>query len=125
MLSGLRILVVEDEPLVAEHIADVLTEAEGSVIGPFSRQGEARQLVRNGTKVDVALLDVNVGDGPATPLLEALAARGIPTLMYTGGELPASVRKRHPDLTVLSKPVTSARLLSELRRASRKVLKAV
>jgi DNA-binding NtrC family response regulator len=125
MLSGLRILVVEDEPLVAEHLADVLTEAEGSVVGPFSRHAEARQLVRNGTKVDVALLDVNVGDGPATPLLEALAARGIPTLVYTGGELPASVRKRHPELTVLAKPVTSARLLSELRRASRRVLRTV
>jgi hypothetical protein len=37
-----------------------------------------------GTKVDVALVDLNVADGSAAPLLEALRARGIPTVLYTG-----------------------------------------
>jgi DNA-binding NtrC family response regulator len=119
MLSSCRVLVVEDEPLVAEHLMDLLTDAEAIVIGPISTMAAARQLVRNGTEIDVALLDLNLGDGSVTPLLEALTARRVPTLVYTGGVVPEPVRKRHPDLVVLTKPVAPARLTAELRRVTR------
>ncbi len=119
MLSSCRVLVVEDEPLVAEHLQDLLTDAEAIVIGPISTMAAARQLVRNGTVIDVALLDLNLGDGSVTPLLEALAARSVPTLVYTGGVVPEAVRHRHPDLVVLTKPVAPARLTAELRRVTR------
>ena len=119
MLSNRRVLVVEDEPLVAEHIKDVLSEAEGVTVGPIPTVAEARQLVRNGLAVDAAILDLNLSDGSVTPLLEALRARGIPTLLYTGGAVPEALLKRHPDLRVLRKPVAPARLVAELRRMSR------
>ncbi|GEO18637.1 hypothetical protein MAE02_63330 [Microvirga aerophila] len=51
-----------------------------------------------------------------TPVLEALSARGVPTVVYTGSAIPEDVRKRHPDLITLSKPVLPARLIGELRR---------
>ena len=121
MLSGSRVLIVEDEPLVAGYLADLLADAGAVLVGPVATVGDARHLVRNGTKVDVALLDLNLRDGSVTPLLEALNARAVPTLVYTGASLPDVVRKRHPDLTVLIKPASPARLIAELRRATRKL----
>jgi CheY-like chemotaxis protein len=76
MLSSYRVLVVEDEPAVAEHITDVLTEAEGIVVGPASSRAEAQRFVSEGGAIDAALLDLNLPDGPVTPVLEALFARG-------------------------------------------------
>jgi len=116
MLSGSRVLVVEDEALIAEEIRLLLVEAEGVPVGPVSSLSEARRIVKEGTHLDAALLDVNLADGQITPVLESLNARGVPTLVYTGGSLPEGVRQRHPDLVALSKPVAPARLIGELRR---------
>jgi CheY-like chemotaxis protein len=116
MLAGCRVLVVEDEVLVAATISELLTEAEGVPVGPATTVREARQLIREGTILDAALLDVNLSDGPVTPVLEALSARGIPTVVYTGGVVPEGIRQRHPDLVALSKPVLPARLVGELRK---------
>jgi DNA-binding NtrC family response regulator len=116
MLAGCRVLVVEDEVLVAATISDLLTEAEGVPVGPAATVREARQLLKDGTVLDAALLDVNLSDGPVTPVLEALSARGIPTVVYTGGVVPEGIRQRHPDLVALSKPVLPARLVGELRK---------
>ena len=119
MLAGCRVLVVEDEVLVAATISELLTEAEGVPVGPATTVREARQLIREGTILDAALLDVNLSDGPVTPVLEALSARGIPTVVYTGGVVPEGIRQRHPDLVALSKPVLPARLVGELRKLIR------
>jgi DNA-binding NtrC family response regulator len=116
MLSGCRVLVLEDEILIADDISHLLIEAEGVPVGPVSSVTEARRLLKDGTVLDAALLDVNLADGLVTPILEALNARGIPTLVYTGGQVPEGVRQRHPDLVALSKPVQPARLIGELRR---------
>jgi CheY-like chemotaxis protein len=118
MISGLRVLVVEDEPVVAYDIGEMIKEAEGEVVGPFASVQEARALLKDNAPVDAAVLDVNLKDGKITPVLEALHARGIPAVVYTGGAIPDDVRRRHPDLISLSKPVRPARLIAELRRAS-------
>ena len=117
MLSGCRVLVVEDEPIIAEDIRHALTVAEAIVVGPVASVGEARRMLKGGTAVDVALLDVNLRDGEVTPVLEALRAKRVPVVIYTGGLLPQGVSQRHPDLRALSKPVAPARLIGELRRA--------
>jgi CheY-like chemotaxis protein len=116
MLAGCRVLVAEDEPRVAETISDLLTEAEGVPVGPVSSTREARRLIKEGPSLNAALLDVNLTDGLVTPVLEALCARGIPTVVYTGSAVPEDVRQRHPDLIALSKPVLPARLIGELRK---------
>jgi DNA-binding NtrC family response regulator len=116
MLAGCRVLVVEDEPLVAETITDLLTEAEGIPVGPVATISEARRLLKESPSLNAALLDVNLSDGPVTPVLEALSARGIPSVVYTGSAVPDDVRQRHPDLIALSKPVLPARLIGELRK---------
>jgi hypothetical protein len=80
---------------------------------------EARQLIKEGPGLDAALLDVNLSDGLVTPILEALSAGGVPTLVYTGSLVPDDVRQRHPEMIALSKPVLPTRLIGELRKAIR------
>jgi DNA-binding NtrC family response regulator len=116
MLAGCRVLVVEDEALIAADISEVLIDADGVLVGPAASVREARQLIKNSPFLDAALLDVNLSDGLITPILELLSARGVPTVVYTGGVVPADVRQRHPDLIALSKPVLPARLIGELRK---------
>jgi DNA-binding NtrC family response regulator len=116
MLAGCRVLVVEDEALVAADIGEMLLEAEGILIGPAASVSEARQFIKDGVALDAALLDINLSDGLVTPVLEALSARGIPTVVFTGGMVPDDVRFRHPELVALSKPVLPARLIGELRK---------
>lgn len=116
MLAGYRVLVVADEPLVAEGLKALLAEAEGVPLGPASSVRDAQHLVKDGPAVDAALLDVNLHDGPVTPVLEALSARGVPIVVYTGGTVPEDVRQRHPELIALAKPVPPARRIGELRK---------
>ena len=116
MLSGYRVLIVEDEAIIAQDLSDAISEAEGEVVGPCSGAREARAILKTDARITAAVLDVNVRDGTVTPVLEALRAQRIPTLIYTGGQVPEDVRRRHPDLVVLSKPVRPARLIAELRR---------
>jgi DNA-binding response OmpR family regulator len=119
MLSGIRVLIVEDEPLVATTLSDVVENAGGEVVGVAPTVSEARQLIRSLT-FDVAVLDLHLTDGEVTPVLEALHARGAPTVLYSGGELPEKVRARHPELVALRKPVLPGRLVAEILRARRK-----
>jgi DNA-binding NtrC family response regulator len=122
MLSGCRVLLVEDDPLVNETISALIADAEGVVVGPATSLAEARRALKSGVPFDVAVLDMNVGDGEVTPVLEGLRARRVPIVIYSGGDVPEAVRKRHPDLISLRKPVTRARLLAELKRARGLVL---
>lgn len=115
MLTGCRVLVV-DQALVAATISEILTEAEGVPVRPAATVREALQLIKDTPSLDAALLDVNLGDGSVTPVLEALSARGIPTVVYTGSAVPDDIRQRHPDGIALSKPVLPARLVGELRK---------
>jgi response regulator of citrate/malate metabolism len=119
MLSGIRVLVVEDEPSVAATRSGVMADAEGEVVGIARSVSEARQMIRM-LSFDVAVLDLNLSDGEVTPVLEALQARKAPTVVYSGAELPARIRERHPELVCLRKPVLPGRLVAELLRARRK-----
>ena len=118
MLDGKRILLVEDDPLVVETIRDMVEEVGGEFAATAPTIAEARRLVKSGAIFDVALIDVNLGDGEATPLLETLQARRIPVVVFTGGIVPEALHKRHPGLRVLQKPVMRARLISALRISS-------
>jgi DNA-binding NtrC family response regulator len=118
MLGRLRVLIAEDDPIVAETLSEIIREAEGDIVGPFATLKEVRTLLKERVRIEAAILDVNLSDGAVTPVLEALHARGIPTLVYTGGSVPEDVRGRHPDLVTLTKPVRPARLIAEIRRIS-------
>ena len=83
VLAGKRILVVEDEALIAIMVADMLAELGATVIGPAPTIAKGVALAEAET-IDAALLDVNVRDERIDPVAEALRKRGIPMVFATG-----------------------------------------
>jgi CheY-like chemotaxis protein len=97
-IIGLRVLVVEDEALVAMLLEDMLADHGCEVAATASRIAQALALVADpALAFDAAILDVNLGGDPIFPVAEALAARGAPFVFATGygaGGLPESWRSR-------------------------------
>ena len=78
-----RVLLVEDEMLIALDTEEFLAEAGYTVIGPAMSVGEAQRLAE-GETLDAAVLDVNLGGTYVWPLAEQLFARGVPFVLLTG-----------------------------------------
>ena len=84
-LKGRRILVVEDDYLIAEDVREELQKAGAIVAGPVPSVSEALRLLEGEPSLDAAVLDVNLRDGErSVPIAEALEARAIPFLFATG-----------------------------------------
>ena len=83
LLAGNRVMIVEDEALVAMAVGETLTELGFSVVGPFSRVAEAARALGQ-RDIDAAILDVNLGGELVYPLADILAAREIPFIFVTG-----------------------------------------
>jgi CheY-like chemotaxis protein len=111
-LSGLRVLVVEDELLVSLLIEDMLAEQECSVIGPFSRLPDALEAAQT-EALDLAVLDVNIAGVKVYPVAEVLAVRGVPFLFLSGYGQNA-IPKGHPDWQVCNKPFRKEELIGML-----------
>jgi CheY-like chemotaxis protein len=82
-MTGLKILVVEDEVLVALMIEDMLLDLECEVVGSARNVADALSLL-DGRLIDGAVLDLNLGGETVYPVAEALAASGIPFVFLTG-----------------------------------------
>ena len=104
----LRILVVEDEMLVAMNIEDMLLDLGHEVAGLASRLEPALALAREGS-FDIAMLDVNLAGQQSFAVADILAARGIPFLFATGygGK---GIAEGHRDRPVLQKPFRASDL---------------
>jgi PAS domain S-box-containing protein len=100
---GRRILLVEDEALVAMMIQDCLVENGHSVIGPVSRASDALQAAKDGD-YDAAILDINLGDGMAYPVADIVSARGIPFVFVTGYDAD-TIDERFSSVPILQKPI--------------------
>lgn len=113
-LKGKRILVVEDEALIAVMVEDMLTEMGCSVVGPAATIEQALTLAR-AADVDGAVLDVNVRGERIDPVADELAARGVPMLFATGyGEVRLASGAA---ATVIDKPYTQEKLARGLAAA--------
>ncbi len=109
-----RILVVEDEALVAMLVEDALIDAGFAVIGPARSVSQALELLK-AEPLDAAVLDLNLGGENSVSVADALAARGIPFLVATGygaAGLPAHLKH----IPVLPKPYDPADLTVVLER---------
>jgi DNA-binding response OmpR family regulator len=78
-----RILVVEDEMLIALHIEDMVTQLGFDVVGPAMRLAPALAMART-ESFDCAILDVNLANEKSFPIADALRDRGIPFIFATG-----------------------------------------
>ncbi len=99
----LRVLLVEDEALIAMMIQESLTEFGFHVIGPVCTVPEAEAVAKD-SQLDAAVLDINLGDGLVYSVAEILAARGVPFVFVTGYDAE-SVDSRFTGIPVLQKPI--------------------
>ena len=116
-LRGLRVLLVEDEPLIAMDIEEQLRDAGCAVVGPATTMEAALRLAGAGD-FDIALLDGNLGGQPVGAVAAALARRGAPFLFATGygrDALPSGFEH----VPALTKPFTEAELRSALGALAR------
>lgn len=115
-LAGLRVLVLEDEPLIALDIADTLGDAGAAVIGPYDSI-EAALDQKPDTSISAAVLDLRIGGASVAPVARWLAERGVPFVFYSGQALPAEFGKAWPDAPLLAKPVAARTLVAAVARS--------
>ena len=103
-----KILLVEDEALVAMMMEDVLSDLGWEVAGSFGDVAPTLKWLEECDGVDAAVLDINLGTETVFPVAEALKARGTPFTFLTGYTAPLGASKFHTP--VLNKPVDIAEL---------------
>lgn len=107
-LAGKQVLIIEDETLIAMLLEDMIRDLGGSVAASASRLDRAREIVQDSSiRLDLAVLDVNIGGEEVFPVATLLSERRVPFAFSTGygnGGLPPPW-KGHP---TLQKPFTMA-----------------
>jgi CheY-like chemotaxis protein len=116
-LSGRRVLVIEDEMMVAMLLKDILADLGFTVVGSAARVEQALALIETAGALDAAVLDINLNGQLSYPVADALVARRVPFLFATGyGQ--DSVINGYQSFSLLQKPFR----LSELADALAKLL---
>jgi CheY-like chemotaxis protein len=101
-LSGLKVLVVEDEGAVALLIEDMLLDLGCEVAASAAELDKACELARS-AKIDLALLDLNLDGSSALPVASILRERKIPFVFSTGYG-PEGVSQEFDSYPILVKP---------------------
>ena len=113
-LQGMRILVVEDNFLIAEELRDLLSRRGCEVVGPASRVGQGLDLASH-NDLSGAVLDINLGEEDCFPIAAALRERHVPFFFLTGYGDRASIPAPYAEVPMLPKPVDEGRLVSTAR----------
>lgn len=114
-MAGRRVLVLEDEALIALQIESILEELGAAVVGPVATVTEAVALLQD-AKPDAAILDVNLAGERSDAVADACAALGVPFLFCTG--YPDGLYSPQPEREVayVTKPVEPALLSLQLSK---------
>jgi CheY-like chemotaxis protein len=113
MAAVLRVLLVEDEYLLAARIADEFGQLGVEAVGPAGSVEQALELVEHGGHLDAAVLDINLRGDVVYPVADALRACGVPFVFVTGYEqqpIPGEYR----NVVRFRKPIDPARVLRTL-----------
>ncbi|UZK66223.1 response regulator [Sphingomonas sp. M1-B02] len=111
-LMGLRVLVVEDEPIVAMCLEDILETLGCVAVGPAGRLSEGLALAQDAA-IDAAILDINLGGERSTAIASMLRARGVPFAFASGyGSAPEGFADEVP---LIEKPYREGDIDAVLR----------
>jgi CheY-like chemotaxis protein len=114
-LSGRRVLVVEDEWIIATDLERSLRKCGAAVVGPMPTLDRAQALLAAEPDLDGAVVDVNLHGQMAYPLADTLERLGIPFVFATGYDA-ATVPERYAHVPLCSKPVEAASVVRALER---------
>lgn len=114
---GRQVLLVEDEPLVAMEIQDIIEEIGLSADGPFASVAGACKALPD-LDPCCAVLDVRLRDGEVFPLADQLAARGVPLIFHSGHMPRPEILKRYPAALFCEKPCLPRDLTQAIMKAS-------
>lgn len=117
-----RVLVVEDEWLIAEDHASSLQDAGFEIVGPASSVKMALRLIEN-EHIDVALLDIGLNGETSYPIADELKARGVPFAFLSGfvdKDVPVHLR----ECRILAKPAAAASLVELAKELAEKAREA-
>jgi CheY-like chemotaxis protein len=102
-LRDRRILIVEDEYLIAMMLHDALESVGSVVVGPVPSVKKAMETIASDPDIDAAIVDLNLGGAMAYPVADALVARSIP-FVFTSGYETDVLRTRYPAIRNCQKP---------------------
>ena len=109
-----RVLVVEDEALIAAHVADMVSQCGYRVVGPVPSVRDALTAVES-KRPDAALLDGHLVDGSSAPVARALRDRGVPFFIISGN-LPQELGEEFASAPYLGKILSQCSIADALRR---------
>ncbi|WP_439375614.1 response regulator [Bradyrhizobium sp. DASA03120] len=113
LLSGRRILVVEDEYFLADDISRALRSAGAEIAGPVGELDDALPIIKDGGVLDGAVLDVNIRSEMVFPIAQELRARQVPFVFTTGYD-KVSIAPEFHDVVLLEKPIDIAAMVRSL-----------
>ena len=110
-------LIAEDEWIIGEDLCHTVAEAGYIVEGPYEDL-ESAMLAYQKTKPDIAILDVQLGDGIVYPLAEQMMAENVEVIFHSGQLTPEEVAIRFPRAQALQKPCPPAEVIHSIQRAT-------
>jgi len=114
MIGGLRgkyVLVVEDEYMIADDLVCELRRTGAEVLGPAASLPQAMRLIAQATQLDAAILDINLRETLAYPLIDRLLETDVRVLISSGYD-DAMIPERYRHLPRCEKPVSPHKLLA-------------
>ena len=114
-LHGRRILIVEDDMMIALLLEDMLAEIGCEVVGPANSVASALALAQAET-FDAAILDINLGSESAFPVADVLREKAVP-IIFSSGYGSGGLRDEDKACPVLGKPFRAAELNAILTAA--------
>jgi len=115
-IEGCRLLVVEDEFMLADELRTELEDAGAHVIGPVGALGTAMALIEGEERIDGAVLDANLGGEMVFPAADLLLARGVP-IVFTTGYDASIIPGRFSDMARCEKPINLRLIIQAIGRA--------
>nr|WP_240049001.1 response regulator [Parerythrobacter lutipelagi] len=111
-----RVLVAEDEFIVAMDLCDTIAEAGCEIEGPHADLSSAMLAVQK-NRPDIAILDVNLRDGESFALAEKLMAENVPVIFHSGHFTVAEMQDRFPEATACTKPCPPGQMIERVQEA--------